>query len=199
MRELIYCMLHEAAPVGRTIGRFADRDISEVVRDQFGREYLYVGLACRTVRGDLDPDALAPGEFILAPGLIYRVLPGERRSWRALWPNGLIETFKTPFWWDGHRQGLSRGLCQDDRESQYGKARALQVSGDQAGETWKYRSKLTYLMLQLWRDPTNYNASSADYRSPYRANDTGVLNSVLNVIAFLSLIAFGIVTSYWYG
>jgi hypothetical protein len=166
MRELIYCLLHEVAPVGRTIGRFADRDISEVVRDQFGREYLYVGLAGRTARGDLDPDALAPGEFILAPGLVYRVLPAERRSWRALWPIELM----TPTWWDGYRLRLSRGLCQaqDDSDSQYGKARALQVSGDQACETWSYRSKLTYLVLQLWRNPIY--ASSGDYHSPYRAN-----------------------------
>jgi hypothetical protein len=39
------------------------------------------------MRGNLDPDALKPGEFILKPGLVYRLVlpnPSAFRHWRAL-------------------------------------------------------------------------------------------------------------------
>ena len=41
----------------------------------------------------------------------------------------------------------------------------------------------------------NYYTNLGSYYSPPRANNTGVLNSVLNVLAFASLIAFGIVST----
>jgi hypothetical protein len=87
MSELIYCMLQNVKPVGRTIGKFGDRDISEGLSDELGRVYRFVGLASRTMHGNLDPDALKPGEFILKPGLVYRMVLPSRSAfslWRAL-------------------------------------------------------------------------------------------------------------------
>ena len=70
MSELIYCMLQNVKPVGPTIGKFEDRDISESL--SLGPHISVVGLASRTMRGNLDPDALKPGEFILK--IHYRTL-----------------------------------------------------------------------------------------------------------------------------
>ena len=74
-RELCYCILHDIEPVGRIIGNYAGDKIPEAVRDRFGRVLLYAGIAPRTASGKLDPNALAGGEFIVAPGLIYRLIP----------------------------------------------------------------------------------------------------------------------------
>ena len=74
-RELCYCILHDIEPVGRIIGNYAGDKIPEAVRDRFGRVLLYA--ASRTASGKLDPNALAAGEFIVAPGLIYRLIPSN--------------------------------------------------------------------------------------------------------------------------
>ena len=74
-RELCHCILDDIEPVGRTIGNYAGDKIPEAVRDRFGRLLVYAGIAPRTASGKLDPDALARGEFIVAPGLIYRLVP----------------------------------------------------------------------------------------------------------------------------
>jgi hypothetical protein len=44
----------------------------------------------------------------------------------------------------------------------------------------------------------NASSPSNDY-SPRHANHTGVLNSVLNVLAFITLLAFGIASTYYLG
>jgi hypothetical protein len=81
MRNLEYCILHDVKPVGRTMGFFADREIPEAVVDQFGRRFDYVGVASRKPNGKLDAEALGPGEFILRPGLVYRLVRSNN-SWR---------------------------------------------------------------------------------------------------------------------
>jgi hypothetical protein len=72
MRNLEYCMLHEVKPVGPILGFLADREIFEAVVDQFGRMFRFAGVVSRKANGDIDENTLAPGEFILRPGLIYR-------------------------------------------------------------------------------------------------------------------------------
>lgn len=64
-------MLHHTQPSGRTIGKLGDEAICETVTDQFGESYEFAGVAPRAWNGEIDVDALKPGEFILAPYLVY--------------------------------------------------------------------------------------------------------------------------------
>ena len=83
MRNLEYCMLHEVKPVGPILGFLADREIFDSVVDQFGRMFRFAGVVSRKANGEIDENALAPGEFILRPGLIYRHI-GSGGDW---WSN----------------------------------------------------------------------------------------------------------------
>lgn len=80
IRYLEYFLLHEAKAAGPSVGIFADRDIPASVSDEFGRRYVFAGLAPRQLNGEFDLDALRVGEFIMQPGLVYRLerLP---KSW----------------------------------------------------------------------------------------------------------------------
>lgn len=71
-RSIEFCILHNVKPIGRRIGFYADREISESVIDELGRRFDYAGVAIRKPNGQLDGDALKTGEFIVRPGLIYR-------------------------------------------------------------------------------------------------------------------------------
>ena len=74
-----YYLIVDPRPDGEIIGVIADVPISGSVRDYFGHSYDYVGAAPRRTNGQLDVDALKPGEFILQPGLIYRRESPRRR------------------------------------------------------------------------------------------------------------------------
>jgi hypothetical protein len=80
VRHLEYFLLHDAKPTGPSVGIYANRDIPASVVDDFGRRYLFSGIAPRQGNGQFDLDALRAGEFILKPGLVYRMehLP---RNW----------------------------------------------------------------------------------------------------------------------
>lgn len=80
LRHLEYFLLHDAKPTGPSVGIYANREIPATVADDFGRQYIFAGVAPRQANGDFDLDALGAGEFILKPGLVYRMerLP---RSW----------------------------------------------------------------------------------------------------------------------
>ena len=56
---------------GPVVGFYADHPIAAAVVDYFGRHYSYVGVAPRHYSGQYDFKALAPGEWIVEPGLIY--------------------------------------------------------------------------------------------------------------------------------
>ena len=71
-RPIEWSMVHNARATGPSIGYYADREIAESVVDEFGRCFFYVGVAPRKQNGAFNVDALAAGEFILQPGLIYR-------------------------------------------------------------------------------------------------------------------------------
>jgi hypothetical protein len=69
---VIYHILIEPRPAGPVVGFLAGEPISEAVVDQFGRRYIYAGVAPRRRNGQYDADALRKGEWIVEPGLIYR-------------------------------------------------------------------------------------------------------------------------------
>ncbi|CAA2138897.1 hypothetical protein [Hyphomicrobium sp. ghe19] len=76
---LEYCILPNTEFQGPIIGRLDGRDFSEFVRDEFGRLFVYSGVAPRRCDGQFDQDALKAGEFIVLPGLIYRYRGKARR------------------------------------------------------------------------------------------------------------------------
>ncbi len=79
-RPIEYFLLHDAKPTGRSVGVYENQQIPESVVDDFGRHYVFAGIAPRRWNGDFDVDALRTGEFILKPGLVY-CLEQIPRSW----------------------------------------------------------------------------------------------------------------------
>jgi hypothetical protein len=79
-RPIEYSMLFNAKPSGISVGYYLDRPISEAVIDEFGRRFVFAGIAPRRFDGQFDTDALRPGEFIVEPGLIYR-LERKKAPW----------------------------------------------------------------------------------------------------------------------
>jgi hypothetical protein len=75
-----YHLIVEPCPAGSTIGYLAKTPIAEVVTDLFGRRFTYAGAAPRKRNGAYDVDSLRPGEFIVEPGLMYRLDPGKRAT-----------------------------------------------------------------------------------------------------------------------
>jgi len=73
-------MMVDPRPTGQTIGVYRDRPFSESVADYFGRHFTYSGIAPRRTNGQYDPAALREGEFIVEPGLLYRIIPAETKS-----------------------------------------------------------------------------------------------------------------------
>jgi hypothetical protein len=73
----------EPRPAGPTIGLYRGLPIAERVVDQFGRRFFYVGLASRRRDGRFDVASLRAGEFIVEPGLVYRLEGNVRASRKA--------------------------------------------------------------------------------------------------------------------
>lgn len=73
-RPVEFLIIHGARADGAVIGSINGCDIAEFVLDEFGRRYEYAGLASRLWNGKFDADVLGVGEFILEPGLVYRIL-----------------------------------------------------------------------------------------------------------------------------
>ena len=63
----------EPHPCGCIIGTFAGEPIGEVVTDRFGRHFVYAGLASVRSDGRYNIETLKTGEFIVEPGLLYRL------------------------------------------------------------------------------------------------------------------------------
>ena len=72
-RFVEYFILHGTRPTGPSIGFYGDREIPASVVDLFDRHYMYAGVAPRRWNGQFDIDALEPGEFIVLPGIVYRL------------------------------------------------------------------------------------------------------------------------------
>jgi hypothetical protein len=67
-------LLDGATDAGPVIGVYRDTPIVETVTDQRGRRFTYDGIAPRRRNGELDLQALRPGEWVLRPGLVYRLV-----------------------------------------------------------------------------------------------------------------------------
>jgi hypothetical protein len=83
-RPIEYSILDDVQPAGRSVGTYAGREIPESVVDEFGRRFVYVGVAPRKWNGRYDGDALGPGEFIVRPGLVYRYENTKPSWWGTL-------------------------------------------------------------------------------------------------------------------
>jgi hypothetical protein len=80
-REAVeFRLMVDPRPTGQIIGVYADRPFSESVADYFGRHFTYAGIAPRRTNGQYDLAALREGEFIVAPGLLYRFVPAGTKS-----------------------------------------------------------------------------------------------------------------------
>ena len=98
--KLDYRMMVEPRPSGPTIGYLAETPIAETVIDRFGRHFLFAGVTPHKPNDQYDAELLAPGEFIVSPGLIYRLEKIEKppqsispkgvplSGWRALGARG---------------------------------------------------------------------------------------------------------------
>jgi hypothetical protein len=89
-RPIEYSILHNVKPIGPSVGFYADREIPESVVDEFGQRFVYAGVAPRKCNGVFDVDALATGEFIVRPGLIYRRVGAKTSWWQSLPPIGYV-------------------------------------------------------------------------------------------------------------
>jgi hypothetical protein len=84
VRPIEYSILHGVKPIGPSLGYYNDSEIPESVVDDFGRRFVYAGVAPRRWNGQFDGDALEPGEFIVRPGLVYRI-ENMKNSWLDSW------------------------------------------------------------------------------------------------------------------
>jgi hypothetical protein len=85
-----YSLLHNVKPIGPSMGFYADREIPESVLDELGRRFVYARVAPRKWNGVFDVEALAAGEFIVPPGLIYRRVSAKTSWWQSLGRTGYV-------------------------------------------------------------------------------------------------------------
>lgn len=76
-------ILRNVTAAGPVIAKYGDTLVREIVRDEWGRAYRYAGVTAQN-KGAFDPAALRDGEFVLPPGIIYRMLDGEHPRSREL-------------------------------------------------------------------------------------------------------------------
>lgn len=67
-------ILYNVKPMGPIIGVFAGVPFHEYIRDDWGREYGFAGIAHRARNSDYGCEHLGTGEFVLPPGIIYRMV-----------------------------------------------------------------------------------------------------------------------------
>jgi hypothetical protein len=71
--QIDYHIVFEPRPDGPLIGFFGGQPIAAAVLDYFGRRFIYDGVATRRRDGQYDLRSLRPGEWIVEPGLVYRI------------------------------------------------------------------------------------------------------------------------------
>ena len=74
-----YLILVDPKPAGPLLGYYNDRPISAAVVDNFGRRYIYAGIAPRHRNGRYDIDGLATDERLVEPGLVYRAEESRKK------------------------------------------------------------------------------------------------------------------------
>lgn len=75
-----YHLIVDPRPEGPMVGVYAGHPFSESVADYFGRRFTYAGVAPRLRNGQYDVAALRAGEFIVEPGLLYRIASAEPKA-----------------------------------------------------------------------------------------------------------------------
>ncbi|HVI92028.1 MAG TPA: hypothetical protein VM659_27310 [Dongiaceae bacterium] len=68
-----------AKPDGTVVARYRDQDVCDVVIDEQGRRYIFTGLVPRRRDGSYDVSGLKAGEMFIEPGLIYQLIPVQKR------------------------------------------------------------------------------------------------------------------------
>ena len=68
-----YRIIHDAKASGAVVGYFRGRKIRECVTDPWGRNYIYSGIIEKQRGGRYDLGRLRPFEFILEPGIVYKM------------------------------------------------------------------------------------------------------------------------------
>ena len=71
-----YLIILHPKRVGPVVGSFCGEDIHERVDDCWGRRYSFAGIIARLPNRHYDRARLKPLEFILEPGIIYRMHVG---------------------------------------------------------------------------------------------------------------------------
>ena len=66
-----YFLLDVTKADGPVVGHLRGKPIAAVVIDRHGGRYRFVGVAARDDRGRLEVMSLKPGEWIVAPDLVY--------------------------------------------------------------------------------------------------------------------------------
>ena len=72
-RYIEYFLLRNVTAKGPVVGHYEGQDVRQSIVDEWGRRYSFVGIAAFKWNGEYDCDALKAGEFILPPGLVYRL------------------------------------------------------------------------------------------------------------------------------
>ena len=75
-----FLVVVDPRPEGPILGVFGEHKIASTVVDRFGRRYDYVGIATRLWMGRCDADALKSGEWLVEPGLVYRLQGTEQTA-----------------------------------------------------------------------------------------------------------------------
>lgn len=73
-------VLTEFKTEGGVLGRLGPQPIHPFIVDNFGSRYAFAGIAPRRADGSYSLERLNAGEWIIEPGLVYRLL-GGRQPW----------------------------------------------------------------------------------------------------------------------
>lgn len=73
-------ILHDVTAQGPVIGYYLGHPIHDRIADHWRRTYSYAGIIERHRYGRYDPARLGPFEFILEPGIVYRMQIPERKG-----------------------------------------------------------------------------------------------------------------------
>jgi hypothetical protein len=80
-----FLVVVDPQPEGPILGMFGEHKIASTVVDRFGRRYDYVGIATRLWMGRCDADAIKYGEWLVEPGLVYRLQATKRPRFPRRW------------------------------------------------------------------------------------------------------------------
>ena len=80
-----FYVLKGAKPDGNLIAVYLDCQVVDVIVDECGHRYAFVGVAPRKRDGRYDINVLRAGEVIVEPGLLYQLVPGKHHWFNWPW------------------------------------------------------------------------------------------------------------------